>query len=177
MDKKFSFTKPRLDALPFATAGERIIYQDTHKNASGLLLRVTVTAKTFFIRRFVNGQTERVTLGKFPSMTIEQARNDAAEKVSRIAGGESVATVKRAKREEMTLQELFDEYMVRRAAFNRRPEKAQKFFNLYLTPWAKRKASSVSHEDVTALHTRIGKNNGRPAANQALALLHVMYNE
>ena len=104
MDKKFSFAKPRLEALPFATAGERTIYHDTHKNASGLLLRVTVTAKTFFIRRFINGQTERVTLGKFPSMTIEQARNDAADKVSRIAGGESVATVKRAKREELTLQ-------------------------------------------------------------------------
>lgn len=65
MNNRFSFTKPQLETLSFAESGERVTYHDTHKNAAGLQLRVTTTAKTFFVQKRVNGVPERVTLGNF----------------------------------------------------------------------------------------------------------------
>ncbi|WNV04104.1 site-specific integrase [Candidatus Methylospira mobilis] len=177
MDTHFSFTKPLLEAIPFATTGERIIYHDTHKSAGGLQLRVTVTSKTFFIQKRVNGRPERVTLGKFPDMTIEQARKETAKVNATIAGGESVATAKRAKREELTLHELFDEYMLHAEAKNKRPDKPKDTFRLYLTPWAKRKLSSIKHDEVRKLHAKIGREKGKVTANIVLKLLHVMFNK
>lgn len=177
MSNRFNFTKPQLEALPFAQAGERFTYHDTNKNAAGLQLRITATAKTFFIQKRVNGIPERVTLGKFPDMTIEQARKNAAEVVARVAKGESVATAKRIKREEMTLQDLFDEYMSRKAVFNKRPDKPKDTFRLYLSPWSNRKLSSIKHEEVDRLHKKIGKEKGQVTANIALKLLHVMFNK
>jgi len=175
MDTHFSFTKPQLEAIPFATS-KRIIYHDTHKSAGGLQLRVTVTSKTFFIQKRVNGKPERVTLGKFPDMTIEQARKETAKLNATIAGGESVATAKRAKREEMTLQALFDEYMTRRELDIKRPDKPRDIFRLFLTPWSNRKASQISHADVQTLMLKVGKTSGRPRANQVHVLLNAMYN-
>ncbi len=74
MTARFSFTKPLLDALPKPEAGQRTIYHDKHIRAAGLQLRVTSTSKTFFIQRRVNGAPERVTIGRYPDMTPEQAR-------------------------------------------------------------------------------------------------------
>lgn len=177
MSNRFNFTKPQLEALPFAQAGERFTYHDANKNAAGLQLRITATAKTFFIQKRVNGIPERVTLGKFPDMTIEQARKNAAEVVARVAKGESVATAKRIKREEMTLQDLFNEYMSRKAVFNKRPDKPKDTFRLYLFQWSNRKLSSIKHEEVDRLHKKIGKEKGQVTANIALKLLHVMFNK
>ena len=79
MPERLKFTKRALEALPPAPTGARVTYQDTECN--GLTLRVTdAGAKSFIVQRRVNGKPERVTLGRFPEMTIEQARKviDAA---------------------------------------------------------------------------------------------------
>ena len=80
MNQRFSFTKPILEGLLQTLSGQRVTYHDTHKNAAGLQLRVSATAKTFIVQRRVNGKPERVTLGKFPVMTIEQARRKSASR-------------------------------------------------------------------------------------------------
>ena len=45
----------------------------------GLFLRVTSNdVRTWLYRRWINGKSERITLGRWPKMTIEQARAAAA---------------------------------------------------------------------------------------------------
>ena len=115
MDKgesRFLFGKERIEKLPTPEAGKRATYHDT--KATGLQLRVTDAGiKTFSLyRRIKGGQRERVTLGRFPAMTVEQARKAAAQVNAKIEDGANPAEVKRAHRGEPTMQELFDEYLV-----------------------------------------------------------------
>lgn len=175
---RINFTKAAIDALPLPAAGQRATYFDIKTN--GLQIRVTSTGvKTFCVYRWIGGEAkpERITLGRFPDITPEQARKKAAEINALIAKGENPADKKRAARTEMTLQELFDEYMTRKAAFNRRPDKPKDTFRLYLSPWAKRKLSSIKAHEVQTLHAKIGREKGKVTANIVLKLLHVMFNK
>ncbi|MDR3299365.1 MAG: tyrosine-type recombinase/integrase [Candidatus Accumulibacter sp.] len=90
----------------------RATYLDT--KVVGLQLRVSSTGtKTFSVfRRIKGGQPERVTLGKFPAMTVEQARKAAAEVSAAIEGGANPAEAKRVLKKEMTLSEFFTEKYV-----------------------------------------------------------------
>jgi hypothetical protein len=72
MNKSFSFTKETLSGLPIPEPGKRAVYFDV--KTPGLQIRVTPGgAKTFSVYRRVKGggQPERVTLGRFPVMTVE----------------------------------------------------------------------------------------------------------
>lgn len=179
---RFNFTKPALERLPLPGAGQRTTYHDT--KTPGLSLRVTPAgAKSYCVQKRIDGRVERITLGKFPGMTIEQARAAAAKVLGTVASGDNPAEVKRGKRQEMTLEDLFNEYMARRAVFNKRADKPADLFRLYLRPWANRKLSSIRHEEVDRLHKMIGREIGRSGApklvtaNSVLKLLHVMFNQ
>lgn len=172
---KFNFTKASIDALPLAEPGKRDIYHDT--KISGLQLRVT-SVKTFFVnRRIKGGDPQRITLGRYPDMTIEQARRKTMEIVHFIADGKNPADIEREARKEMTLDALFDEYMARCASFNKRPDKPKATYRLYLSNLGKRKLSTIKHEEVDRLHKKIGREIGIVTANIVLKLLHVMFNK
>ena len=75
---RITFTKKTLDALPLPAEGKRATYTDA--KAPGLELRVTPKGtKTFTCQRWIRADSrpERVTLGRYPAMTIEQARRYA----------------------------------------------------------------------------------------------------
>ncbi len=107
---RFQFNKERILALPASAAGTRATYHDT--KTPGLQLRVTPAGvKTFSMyRRTKGGGPERVTLGRFPAMTVEQARKAASTVNSEIEHGANPAEVKRVLKAEPTLTEFFTEY-------------------------------------------------------------------
>lgn len=102
-----NFTKDYLNALPLPAPGTRAVYHDA--KTTGLQIRVTATgAKTFCVyRRIKGGQPERVTLERYPEMSIQQARRKAADINAAIEGGANPAKVKRAHREEPTFADIF----------------------------------------------------------------------
>jgi len=177
MENKINFTKTIIDSLSIPESGKRDTYHDL--KTLGLQLRITSTGiKTFSVyRRIKGGNPERVTLGRYPDMTIEQARKSAAEINLHIISGKNPADRLREAKREITLSDLFQEYMERRAAFNRRPDKPQATYRLYLSDWSNRKLSSIKHEEVDRLHKKIGRNSGQVTANIVLKLLHVMFNK
>ena len=74
---RIKFTKRALEAVPAAAAGKRETLLDTECPA--LAIRVTDKGvKSFILQRRVNGKPTFVTLGRFPEMTVEQARKAAA---------------------------------------------------------------------------------------------------
>ena len=177
MENKINFTKTIIDALSKPESGKRDTYHDI--KTLGLQLRVTTSGiKTFSVyRRIKGGNPERVTLGRYPDMTIEQARKSAAEINQHIISGKNPADRLREAKREMTLSDLFQEYMERRAAFNKRPDKPKATYRLYLSDWNNRKLSTIRHEEVDRLHKKIGRSNGQVTANIVLKLLHVMFNK
>ncbi|HLP82587.1 MAG TPA: integrase arm-type DNA-binding domain-containing protein, partial [Nitrosomonas sp.] len=177
MPEQINFTKLIIDSLPLPNKGERYTYHD--KKVSGLQLRVSHSGvKTFSVyRRVKGGNPERVTLGRFPDISIEKARKLAAVINLHIISGKNPADLIREAKLEMSLEDLFQEYMERRASFSRRPDKPQATFRLYLSKWSKRKLSTIRHEEVDRLHKKIGRDIGQVTANIALKLLHVMFNK
>ncbi|MGH1389789.1 MAG: Arm DNA-binding domain-containing protein, partial [Aeromonas jandaei] len=71
------FTKKELEKLPIPETG-RVEYHDTEVN--GLRLRITQTGvKTFSLAKSQGGKFIRVTIGRFPAVSVEQARNKALD--------------------------------------------------------------------------------------------------
>lgn len=174
---RINFTKKALDGLPLPPEGKRSTYTDA--KAPGLELRVTHNGtKTFSCQRWIKdrGRPERVTLGRYPAMTIEQARRQALQLSSAIAEGHNPAEARRQLRGEPAFGELFADFMRRHSIPNKKTwREDQRNFDRHLAPTlGKRKLSSLARKDFAQLHSAISKS--APAhANKVLALCSVVF--
>lgn len=180
-ENELSFTKEKLIGLPLPEAGKRAVYHDA--KTTGLQIRVTSTgAKTFSIlRRIKGGQPERVTLGRFPDMTIEQARRAAADVNAAIENGANPAEVKRAHREEPTFAEVFDLFIPGKRKRNGQPlsERTKRDYRdclrIHLGKIKNLKLSQIGRDDIRRAHAAATKIS--PAsANRAVAIVSSVYN-
>jgi integrase len=173
----FNFTKKAIEALPLPETGRRDVYHDA--KTTGLQIRVTAGgAKTFCLyRRIKGGQPERVTLGRFPDMTIEQARQKAAEINAAIEGGANPADAKRAHKAENTFADLFSEYINRHAKRNKRTwrEDEQRFDQYLAKPLGGKKLSTITRQEIAAIHAQITKAGHGTTANRVLALVSSVF--
>ena len=104
-NKKINFTKATLNALTPPLTVKRIYYYDTKMRGLGISITST-GVMSFVVYRWINGKPERITLGRYPDLSIEQARRKAAEINATIAKGENPNDKRRADRAEMTLGQL-----------------------------------------------------------------------
>ena len=82
----FNFTKKVLDTIELPSTGKRYYFYDT--KIRGLELMVTEQGtKSFKVYRKFNGKPVRVTLGKYPEMTVENARNEAQSVIAKMLKG------------------------------------------------------------------------------------------
>jgi len=177
MSNKLNFTKKSIDAIELPEKGKRITIYDL--KIPSLAIRVTSSgSKSFVVYRKVNGKPERYTIGKYPTTTIEQARNKSAEINATIAKGVSPNDQKQAKRRELTLDVWFKKYLTDYAMLHKRSWKKDEVqFNRYLSSWKNKKLSTIKNEDIKSLHAKIGKENGIYAANRLLSLIHSLFSK
>lgn len=186
-DRKFPFNKTRLVALPSPDSGD-ITYHDTHPQAHGLKLRVFPSGvKTFILSRRLPGRTTpiRCQLGHFVGpdgslrMTVEQARKAAVEAAATIATGGDPSDVRRQRRAEPTLAELFADFTA-----NKRNKRGHRLsprtidgyrsdFN-NLANLASHKLSAIRPTDIEHIYTRIGRNHPTQA-NRVRAMVHSLF--
>lgn len=94
---RFSFTRAAILAVKRPTDQERVYVYD--KRTPALALCVTQGGgRTFYVYRRIHGRPVRVRLGRFPEMTIDQARKQAAVVLAEIARGNDPQEQKRALR-------------------------------------------------------------------------------
>jgi len=177
MKNKINFTKRALEALPVPKNGIRDTHHD--KKTPGLILRITSTGtKSFVLYRRIQGRPQRVTLGRFPSMTVEQARNAVIKTNAQIAEGKNPNVEKKAVRDEMCLDALFELYLERHAKVHKKSWKGDyDQFEIHLQEWRTKKLSSIRRADIQRLHGKIGQDTGIYVANRVLALLHTLFNK
>ncbi len=158
--KRFNFTKKEIEALLAPVKSVRAYYHDTKE--TGLSISVTPTGtKTFFVRKKIEGRDERITLGRYPDLSLENARKLAAQRKGEIAVGKNPQAEKRAVRDEMTFEELFNLYMER---FSKKYKRSWKYdereVKKHLSHFYKRKISSIRNEEIHKLHTELGEKSG-----------------
>ena len=195
MANKISFTKKVLDKLPLPPVGKRVDYFDTTTNH--LTLRVShVGTKAFVLYRKIDGIAERLTLGRYPTMTIDQARRMVAQHNGSIAVGQNPAEEKRSMRQESTLGEVFARYMVEYAKPRKKSwEIDEQRYNVHLVHWQNKKLGLIKKQHVQKLLTHIAENQrfiegvdklgrrkvkkvgGKGASNQILRLLRKVFNQ
>lgn len=173
---RFPFTKTKLAGLPTPVAG-RTVYYDA--NTPGLILRITENGqRSFYFYRKVKGRPVRHRLGVFPEMSVEKARTACQFKSGQRAQGKDLQAERQAARHEQTISGLFAYWLDSHAKLrNKTWTEDERRYRRFLKPWAHRKLSSIKKADVQSLFTRVGRDNGRYAANRLLALVRAMFNK
>ena len=114
---RFAFSEAKLRALPTPAAG-RAWHYDT--KARGLAVCKTAAGGcSFYFYKWLDGRPARLILGKFPSLSVEQARKAAETAVGEIAAGRDPEEERRAKRQQPILGELFEHWMLYARAHKR----------------------------------------------------------
>ncbi len=174
---EFNFTKHALERLPCPAPGKRAYHYDS--KTSGLGLSVTSSGtKTFIVYRWIKGTgPERITLKRFPDMTIEQARNEAARINGAIATGNNPAEDLRIRKGEWSFGKLFREYLEGHAKLHTKTwQEAEANFRRYMEDWENRRLSQIHAVEIQKWHAKLGKQRGPYAANRALELLRAAIN-
>ena len=177
MSAKFNFTIAALDALASPSTGKRAYYYDTKTPGLGVSVTDTGT-KSFIVYRWIKGRgPERITLGRYPGITVEQARREAAKINGAIAAGRNPADDLRARRGDWSLEQLFKDYVEHYAKLHTKTwADTEANFRRYLAPFATKKISQLHAVEVQRWHAKLGRERGKYAANRAVELMRAVIN-
>lgn len=177
MTERIKFTKKALRELALPPAGKRGRVFDTDE--PGLMLDITPAGrKTFFLRRKVKGENILEKLGVFDEVSIEQARDKAKSLKGMISDGGNPRDKRVAERAELTLEQLFREYIERHAKKSRKTWAVmEKDFERNCSTLARKKLSNISPSDAERLHGTLGREKGEYTANRTVQLLRAVYNK
>jgi integrase len=173
---RFPFTEAKVRALPPPAAG-RAWWYDT--KASGLCVcKTSAGGASFYFYKWMDGKPARMMLGKFPDITVEQARHAAETAIGTYAAGHPQAE-RRTRRQEPTITDLWAHWLLYAKAHKkpRSMEEDERNYKLHLTTLVGRRLSTIKKAEVQALHAKLGTDKGIYAANRVLALLRAMYNK
>lgn len=181
MSNKFLFTKDAIDALPLPDK-ERIEYFDTKEKS--LQLRVSKTGiKTFRWVRHIKGQgkTDSITIGRITDIGINTARKKCEEYNLTMVLGTNPNDAKRNKQSQITLKELYENFMEDWADPHLKPKTVAGYRSTYKThlsshPIINSKICDISTHHVAKLFNFAGKSSP-VAANRLLALLSSIFNK
>jgi hypothetical protein len=168
MSHQFFFSPHILDNLHVPSVGFDVV-----QDISEPRLRLYITArgiKTFFTRKRVRGKDERIIIGRYPDVSIEDARAAVAEKIA------SVGVRAPTRRNPIVFDKLFEVFMARK--IKRNAESTQKLIRAATRHWAplmKREVIGITAADLLAVHKNIKENAGAPTANRMLEILKSMF--
>ncbi len=177
MKKALNFTKSLLDNLLHPQKGKRAYYNDSQ--VRGLSLAVQASgSKSFYVIKKISGRTEKIYLGAYPHLTIDNARKLAKVNLGQIALGINPLEEKRTVKKEITLGQLFDQYMERYSKPHKKTWQAdQHDIHRFFGHWFKRKISDIRRSEIQHLIESIYRENGLYQANKILQRIRAMYNK
>jgi len=172
-----NFTVKAINNLSNAPKGKRDTYHD--KKVQGLTLRVTDKGiKSFVIRPRVNGKSTMITLGRYPAMTIDQARSSAMKALNSCSAGINPNEEKRNNKiKSIKLSNVFNDYISSRGANLKKKTVSDytSIFNSLFNDWANKEVLSISRNMVENRHKKIGKKSIY-RANASMRLLRALFN-
>ena len=152
-----------------------------------LALRVTAGGtKSFAVRTRIHGSGKqvRVTLGEWPSTTLEEARQRARDALNAAKRGINPTEEKRREKEAQrahmandfgSIADLFIERYAKRET--KTWKETQRIFDKYVKPrWGKRPIAEIGKRDVVDLLDAVEDNHGVYMANRTLAAVRKLFN-
>jgi integrase len=149
----------------------QIDYHD--ETVQGLTLRVSKTGvRTFTLLYKTGGRLNRMTLGRYPEISLAKARGLALEAMSTVADGEDPKA-----KTEASVQSVWDEYAKREGAKLRSFEERERTFKrLVLPTLGPRPIDKIKRSEIVHLLDRIEDDNGPRQAQAVLLYLSKLFN-
>lgn len=168
-------TKSVVDRLTPSSTTQRFV-RDCELR--GFAVRVTPKGvKSFVLEKRVMGRVRRLTLGRYPILTVEQARKKAQEYLGQIAsGGDPSLQREAARRRNLTLAQAYDDYkQVRHNLSPRTLQQYDWFYTRLFAEWRNRPLASFTRELVAQHHSEMGEQHGKYLANCAFRALRGLF--
>ena len=118
MIARTKLTEQRIADLPKPGQGASYTYDSL---TPSLAIRVTAAGvRSFVVVKKINGKTQRITLGRFPGLRLDEARQGARRIAGEMAqGNDPVALLKAARARKVTLADLWPGYLAHLKQRNR----------------------------------------------------------
>lgn len=169
-------TKSVVDRLITPSTGQAFTRDSELK---GFAVRITTFgAKSFILEKRIDGKVKRLTLGRYPELTVEQARREAQRLLGHIATGRNPTAEKKQKElQATTLQKAFSDFLLARK--NLKPRTLydyQRLMKVAFPDWQNKALIEISKEMVAKRHIKIGAERGEAYANLAMRFLRALFN-
>lgn len=170
---------------------KRSIYYDKKQPKLACLVSVN-KVKTFALHAYdkIRKKPIQHTIGRYPDISINTAREIAAKLLVQIAEGVDIKEAARAIRQEQTVDDLFNNWLVHAKVRLRTWTDSERSYNIHIKPtFGNKRISSVTQEMVKMWHYSLintprkrllnGKSSNltKATANRCLALLRSIFNE
>ena len=168
-------------------AGAQAYFWDA--SCPGLALKLTPAKAVFIVQQRMKTEkgkekNTRVVIGRYPTMTVEEAREEAAKVVAVMRGGVDPVKRKKAKTPDgVTLQRCLDDYLSK-YDLKLRPKTKDVYSSAVrrcFKDWLDMELTDIDSEMIAARQLEISNANGprgkgEAQANQAMRVLRRLYN-
>jgi integrase len=172
---RLKLTELRIANLTKPQDGAAYIYDTV---TPSLAIRITSAGtRSFVIVKKINGRAQRITLGRFPGLRLDDARQAARTIAGEIAKGEDPVALRRAARARKTkLADLWPSYLAHLKQRNRTWQRDEQRWNTEINPVIGDKAlAEITRGECQALVDRVGADYPI-AANRIASLLSALLN-
>jgi len=169
-------TKSYVDRLSTPETGQTFVRDSELK---GFAVRITSTgAKSFILEKRIDGKVKRLTLGRYPELTVEQARKEAHKLLGQIAMGRNPPAEKKSEAlQGTTLQQAFDDFIaVRKKLKARTLYDYQRIMKTVFADWQNKAMLQINKDMVAKRHSKIGAEHGEAYANLSMRFLRALFN-
>lgn len=170
MSKPSSFTLKLIDGLKPADRQQWL----TDPGQSGLQLCVTPAgAKTFYFYKWLDGKPHREKLGRYPNLSLDDARRLVRDRQRKADRGELLTTEGRT----LTFDDAFRHYLEGHAKKAKRTwQEDQRKWDRELVEFHGRKLRTLTEADIQRFHNDAAETRGKVSANRALSLIKAVLN-
>ncbi len=176
MAEKINFSKKVIESIvapELKTA--RKVYQDS--KIAGLQLRVTAIGnKTFSVYKKLKGKPVRVTLGKYPNLSVQQARMLAQSVLAEMAMGRNPNTEKKCNQaSQTTLLQAFELMISTRTYKLGTIKDYRRSINTAFKDWQNTPLREITRDNVVTRYKKLSKT-APTRANNAMRVLRATFN-
>ncbi|MDH3467593.1 MAG: integrase family protein [Gammaproteobacteria bacterium] len=170
------FTKSALAQLEPRDRRYYVYDRGSAKSVSGLVMSITPKGtKSFLVYRKLNGRPKRVKLGRFPAMTVEQARQHAIQAIAKLCDGVDVIRERRSQRSRhITLAQVLGDYCRDRSLKPSTEAMYRGRLAQYLSDWMNRRLDYITRDRVADRHQTITKTSAT-SANKVMRVLRAIF--
>ena len=168
-------SKSFVDKIELPDTGQ-VLYRD--QTLKGFGLRVNAGgAKAFFLEKRINRKVKRITLGRYPEITAEQARKMALEYLGEIATGvDPIAKRRKEAVQTLTLWEVFEDYKSIKSDLKASTfRQYHMYLNGELSDWKDRPLANITKDAAIKRHSELKAKLSPSYANNVMRVLSAIF--